>query len=60
MLLFALGVAGSWSGLGRSAILEYSAFLLPRLFDFTLFIEDPFCPLDLFAAKKELFSKERS
>ena len=30
MLLFALVLAGSWSGPGCSAILEYSAFLLPR------------------------------
>ena len=42
MLLFALGVAGSWSGLGRSVILEYSAFLLSEfpLHHSTIFTED--------------------
>ena len=35
MLLFALGVEGSWSGLGRSVIPEYSAFFLPKLILYT-------------------------
>ena len=43
-------MVGSWSGLGRSVILECSAFLLSDLLlDSTLFTEAPFCLLDFFA-----------
>jgi len=54
MLLFALGVVGSWSGLGRSAILGCSAFLLPDLpLYYTLFTEDPYCPVSFFVVYYE-------
>ena len=50
MLLFALGMAGSWSGLGRSAILECSAFLLPFYSIIQRYsLKTPFCPLNFFA-----------
>ena len=50
MLLFALGMAGSWSGLGRSAILECSAFLLPKNSSIPRYsLKTPFCPLNFFA-----------
>ena len=57
-LLFALVLAGSWSGPGCSAILEYSAFLLPNfLHDSTLFTEDSVCPLNFFVVLQQTKKK---
>ena len=45
-----LWLTGSWSGLGRSAILEYSAFLLPFFSMISCYSpKTPFCPLNIFA-----------
>ena len=58
MLLFALVLAGSWSGPGCSAILEYSAFLLSDFLLYsTLFTEDSVCPLNFFVVLQQTKKK---
>ena len=50
MLLFALWLTGSWSGLGRSVILEYSAIFIYLPGNYTHFT-DTVCSLNFFAMR---------